>query len=184
MILNPGYTGTNMFWSCSVTNIAEALEKQGVILDTEKCGVMNSMFQNAISIRIPELNCTHAHEYSSNGLQYTFSGAKVETIDKLIVTEKLKYSNTFNSCTNLKNIVFEGTIGENISFPASPLSKDSITSIVNHLSKTASSKTLSLMKTAVNAAFGINVDDESTYPEGSEYYNLRHSKDNWTFSYI
>ena len=71
MILQAGYTGTNMFWSCSVTNIAEALEKQGVILDTAKCGYMNSMFQNAASIRIPELNCTHAHDYnSSNGLQY------------------------------------------------------------------------------------------------------------------
>jgi hypothetical protein len=40
-----------------------------------------------------------------------------------------------------------------------------------------------LSKAAVNNAFGIDVDDASTYPEGSEYYNLRYSKSNWTFNY-
>ena len=31
---------------------------------------------------------------------------------------------------------------------------------------------------------GININDETTYPVGSEFYTLRHSKDNWTFSYV
>ena len=34
IVLGAGYTGTNMFWGCGVGNIAEALEGQGVILDT------------------------------------------------------------------------------------------------------------------------------------------------------
>lgn len=56
--------------------------------------------------------------------------------------------------------------------------------IVTALKSDASSKTLTLKKSAVNEAFEINVDDETTYPVGSEFYELRHSKDNWTFSYV
>ena len=56
--------------------------------------------------------------------------------------------------------------------------------IISALSRTTTGKTLTLKKTAVNEAFGIDVDDETTYPEGSEYYTLRHSRDNWTFSYV
>lgn len=56
--------------------------------------------------------------------------------------------------------------------------------VVSALSKTTTGKTLTLKKSAVNNAFGIDVDDETTYPDGTEFYNLRHSKDNWTFSYV
>jgi hypothetical protein len=75
-------------------------------------------------------------------------------------------------------------IGNDLDMSACPLSKDSIISVITSLSASASGKTLKLKKTAVNTAFGMDVDDESTYPEGSEYYELRHSKDNWTFSYV
>ena len=185
IVLTVGYSGTNTFYQSGVTNIAEVLEERGLILDTSLCGYMSSMFQNAKTVRIPELNCSRAHEYNSNGLYMTFYGAtKLETIDKLVVTEKLKYYNSFTNCSSLKNIVFEGVIAYNIGFGQSPLSKDSITSIVNHLSETTTGQALTLNKTAVNTAFGINVDDESTYPEGSEFYTLKHSKDNWTFSYV
>jgi flagellar biosynthesis/type III secretory pathway protein FliH len=56
--------------------------------------------------------------------------------------------------------------------------------IITALKRDASGKTLTLKKTAVNTAFGINVDDVTTWAEGSEYYTLRHSKDNWTISYV
>lgn len=56
--------------------------------------------------------------------------------------------------------------------------------IVTALANDTTGKTLQLKKTAVNNAFGIDIDDETTYPEGSEFYTLRHSKDNWTFGYM
>lgn len=65
---------------------------------------------------------------------------------------------------------------------AATLSKESIISIFNALSPTKSGS-ITLSTDAVNNAFGIDVDDESTYPEGSEYYNLRYSKSNWTINY-
>ena len=183
--LSAGYTGTYAFYGGGVNNLAETLEKQGVVLDTSMSGYLQAMFYNFKTTRLPVIDCTHAADYNASaGMQYTFRNCSAETIDKLILTEKQKYSSTFTDCKNLKNIVIEGLIGNNIDFGQSPLSKDSITSIVNALSGTVTGQTLTLQKSAVNDAFSINVDDESTYPEGSEFYTLRHSKDNWTFSYV
>lgn len=67
---------------------------------------------------------------------------------------------------------------------ATSLSKESIANIINTLSTTTSGLSITFNKKSVNTAFGINVDDVTTYPEGTEYYNLRHSKDNWTISYV
>lgn len=136
IILGLGYSGTNAFWQCYVTNIAEALEKQGVKLDTTLCGYWQSMFQNTKSIRLPELNCTHAMDYSSTyGFSNVFLNAtSLKTIDKIITAENIKYSNSaFQGCSALKNIIFEGVIGESISFQWSPLSVDSMKSIISCL---------------------------------------------------
>jgi hypothetical protein len=67
-------------------------------------------------------------------LHSTFLNSHVKTIDKLIVTDKLKYNSTFNGCSNLENIVFEGTIGNSISFANSPLlTTESVQSIIDCL---------------------------------------------------
>ena len=134
IVIGAGYTGTNMFWSCPVTNIAESLERQGVRLDTTNCGYFSSMFQNAVSTRIPEINATHAMDYNGNGLHNTFLNANVETIDKLVVVENVRFVSTFNGCTNLKNIVFEGVIGQDINLQwSTKLTHDSLMSAINTL---------------------------------------------------
>lgn len=154
IILGAGYTGNTMFWKCAVTNIAEVLERQGVRLDTTNCGELGSMFMLAESTRIPEINATHAMDNNSDGLFRTFMNSKAETIDKLVVTENLKYTSTFQDCTNLKNIVFEGVIGQSIDFQWSTnLTRASIINIFEHLSDTASGKLLTLPYEAVRNAF-------------------------------
>lgn len=133
IILAAGYSGQNLFWGSKISNIAESLEKLGVRLDTTLCGHMESMFNSSLTERIPELYCTHATDYGY-GLNYTFSNAKAKTIDKLIVPKNLTYPYTFNGCTNLENITFEGTIGNSISFANSPLlTEKSVQSILDHL---------------------------------------------------
>lgn len=116
--------------------------------------------------------------------RFFHSANELITIRKLIVDETVTYGNMFNGCDNLANVTFEGVIANDIDIHWSPLTRTSIESIVNHLSSTASGKTLTLNETAVNTAFGINVNDESTFPVGSDFYNLRHSKDNWAFNYL
>lgn len=149
IILGYGYSGEKVFYGCGVSNIAETLERLGVKFDTTNCGHMYQMFQNTATSRIPELNCTNAHTYASTyGLYYTFANSKVKTIDKLIVPENLKYEGTFNGCSNLENITFEGVIGNNISFKdCKNLTHTSLMNIINHLkdfSGTTTTRTLTL----------------------------------------
>lgn len=117
------------------------------------------------------------------GATQVFNSDSLQTIRLLDVNEAVTYVNWFSGCTALININMSGVIGNDIEFRSSPLNKSSIQSIVNCLSSTVSGKTLTLNKMAVNSAFKINVDDENTYPVGSEYYTLRHSRDNWDFNY-
>lgn len=55
------------------------------------------------------------------------------TINKLIVNETRKFTDTFASCTALKNITIEGTIGRDINLQWSPLTVESIISVISHL---------------------------------------------------
>lgn len=122
---------------------------------------------------------------NSGGSTYVFNGCNnLATIPLLEVVTSQPYTGWFANCINLANITMSGIIGNDISFQWCPLTKDSITSVVSVLSDTASGKTVTFKKTAVNTAFGIDVDDTTTYPEGSEFYTLRHSKDNWSFNYV
>ena len=123
-------------------------------------------------------------DFKQSGSTYVFGSGYIEKIPLLKVTESVTYENWFTNDTALADITMSGVIGNDIDFRSSPLNKASIESIMGCLSATASGKTLTLKKTAVNTAFGINVDDTNTYPEGSEYYILRHSKDNWTVNYV
>ena len=62
------------------------------------------------------------------------SCSNLVTIRKLIVSDKLTYGTSFNKCYALKNITFEGIIGNNISFSASTkLTHDSLMNVIEHL---------------------------------------------------
>lgn len=122
----------------------------------------------------------------ANNTQNMFSGCtSLKKIPKLIVGANTGFANTFSSCEALEELYIEGTIaknGFNVQY-STFLKKASIKSIIEHLSDSVSGLSVTLSKTAVNREFGIDVDDPSTYPEGSEYYNLRQSKSKWTINY-
>ena len=175
----------NIFGYWGYSYWKETIDFRNFDIDFSNCtSFPNAFTMNRQISAVGIIDASHANTSSVTGLFNETRNLKI--VEKLILRGdgSQTFSNTFNQCNSLENIVFEGVIGKNIGFGQSPLSKDSITSIVNHLSETATGQTLTLKKSAVNEAFSINVDDESTYPEGSEYYTLRHSKDNWTFSYI
>ena len=102
----------------------------------------------------------------------TFANSTIETIPKFVVLETNKFTNTFQNCKSLKNIAIEGVIANNISFAESSLlSKASIENIISCLSSTTSGLTVTLSKTAKEAAF----TDE-------EWATLIATKSNWTIS--
>lgn len=114
-----------------------------------------------------------------------FSQCKqLQTIKKLIVDENTVFtSNSFYQCEALENIAIQGVIASDINIQDSPLSKNSITYIINALSTSTSGKTLTLSEAAVNTAF------ETTAGAGdgevsTRWISLEQSRPNWTISLV
>ena len=145
----------------------------------------NNTFRGA---KITDLikNCDFTVLNDAVGLMYTFYNAKTLVNARTIkVKASNKYTNPFYGCSGLEEVRFEGVIGQSgLALNCPKLSKESIVSVIEHLDNTTSELSVTLSKTAVNNAFGIDVDDVSTYPEGSEYYTLRQSKSNWSIKYV
>lgn len=97
----------------------------------------------------------------------------LEEIEKIILKSdgSQGFNSTFNACYALREIRFEGVIGQNINFVDCPLSRESIENIVGALSPSASGKTLTLNASAVANAF-----------TDAEWNALKATKPNWNFS--
>lgn len=112
------------------------------------------------------------------------STTKLHTIRKLIVAENTVINaNNFRNAVALENITFEGVIGCSINFQWCPLTKASITNIINTLSTAATGQTLTLKLSAVNTAFETSAGaaDGST---SAEFAALVATKTNWTITMI
>ena len=172
-----------MFRGSSISSIAELPVK----LDFADTTNFQYMFQWS---QVQHVGVVDTRKATPSGLTYTFAYCPYLTeIDKLIFKDdgtQTMNSNMFTETTTLKDIDIEGVIGTN-GFNVQwckNLTHKSLISIINALSSNTSGLTITLSKKAVNDAFGIDVDDVTTYPEGSEFYNLRNSKSNWNFSYV
>ena len=112
------------------------------------------------------------------------ASAKLISIDKLIMSESITTAaGAFKNTLALSDVTVEGVIACSIDIHWSPLSHDSIESIISHLSDTTTRQTLTLSKAAVNKAFETttSANDGSTSDEWKE---LTDSKPNWTISLI
>lgn len=70
-----------------------------------------------------------------------FHSAKLVTIRKLIVDETTTFSQCFSGCTLLENIVMEGICATNIDFAVSPLTVESMKSVISCLKDYSSEST-------------------------------------------
>lgn len=169
---------SQMFQYTRIVDLVGILERQGVVLDTSASITGLQMFQSCNTTRIPEIDARKMTNTS-----YMFGGgAKVQTIDKLIVSSTTELSSaTFSDATDLTNIIFEGTIARTIDLHWSPLSKASILSTIGCLSDTTSDLTASFSLAAVNTAFESSrgAADGST---SAEWLALIDTKPNWTIS--
>ena len=122
---NQGYL---MFQNSNITDLEKALGDKK--LDVSMAG--SSVFNGAAKmVTIPEVTATQ-------GINSWFRGCgSLQTIRKITLPEILigtPFYNSFMGCSKLTNITFEGVIGVNISFDASPLlSAESIDNIINCL---------------------------------------------------
>lgn len=161
-----------MFAGSKITNLKQLLEDADVVLDFSKARYLTSLFDSSAVTHVPTIDCSNVFATAMSNI---FLNAKaVAYIEKMIVKEETKFVNAFTNASSLVDIRFEGTIGEDISFHWSPLSKESIESVVSHLSDAASGKTATFKKTAVLTAF---VTEEA-------WLAYIASKPNWNFTLV
>lgn len=168
--------GYSMFTGCRLTEIKD--------IDFSLADTLKQIFNVSYELqKIGVINAPLCYDMDT-----CFSNCRaLHTIEKIKVSEQCAFRNCFAYCYALENITFESEIGNDINFQwSTKLSKDSITSIINHLSDTASGKTLTLSLTAVSSAFGASAmdwDGDGTidgWVGGTEEWNaLISSKSNW-----
>ena len=139
---------TYLFRRCGFDgSVKERLAECGVVLDLSsvKKDSMVQPFAYAKCTEFPALDISHLSSPSlSNWFLYS---QQLKTIEKLVINETCTFdSGTFKYCYALENIAIEGTIGQNgINFSWSPLTHDSLMSIINALqTKTSGTWTVTL----------------------------------------
>ena len=167
-----------------IYNLKSHLDSLGVSLDFSQCTSFNNCFAYSHVQNIGVVDTRSASSITGLFVYWSYG----RTIEKLILKAdgSQSFTNNFNDSKLINHMIVEGVIGKN-GFNVqwlTTLDKESITSIVNALSATTSGLTVTLSKTAIASAFGITSTQVETPTEGSEWYTLRHSKDNWTFSYV
>ena len=155
----------------------------------DRAATYNYSFGGSATLEeIEDVNFMPAARYN-----YTFAwNSMLKTIAKITADENTLFDHSFDGCYNLENITFAGVIGQSTSFNyCSKLSRASIESIVNHLSDSATGKTLTLSKAAVDEEFAFffavgNTSEEipGTHPDNPYWWPLRNTKSNWEIAYV
>lgn len=113
-------------------DLVELLKDLGITLDLSKATAISQCLRNTYFTRFGELNFSN-----KKSLNYVLDqNPYLETIDKLIISDDgtTTFVSTFASDWELKNITFEGVIGQDIDFKnCSKLTHDSLMSIINAL---------------------------------------------------
>lgn len=163
-----------MFSSGKITNLKDRLQECGVTLDTSGATAITEAFAyNSKLTNVPIVSTI-----SASSIAYLFSGDPVLVgIEKVILKSdgSQAINKTFTNCYALENLTIEGTIGQNgldLQW-STKLSKASITSVINALSTTTSGLSITLSKTAKEAAFTTN-----------EWATLIATRTNWTINLV
>lgn len=170
---------SSMFQQIKVKNFKQRLIDCGVTLDLSKATNVNYLFSVAEVTHVPVINTT-----SASSLASIFYNCRIVDIEKLILKSdgSQTFSDSFKWCESLVNLIIEGTIGKSgldLRW-STKLSKASLISIINALSRTTSGLSITLSKTAVDAAYPI--------PEGftsnGEWAMLIKTRTNWTINLL
>ena len=157
----------------------------GTKLNTSKAVNITQIFSECGISHLSELDFLGVNTSTNSYMNNVFDGSKALIwIEKIVTSQAMTYNNWFKNCTALEHVIFDGEIGNDISFADSKkLDKASIESIVNTLSGSVTGKTVTLSKTAIKNEFGIEISVDADIPTDNEFYDLRWSKANWSFSY-
>lgn len=151
-------------------DLADILEKQGVVFDFSECTSLNYSFYGTSFTRIPRIDMSN-----STNCQCVFQNSrKLKTIDSIVPAKNtgISHANIFAGCGSLENVTIDGEWLNTVSFSdCTQLCADSIKSIISHLSDTAEGKSLTLSQEAVDKANASGAfDGISANVHGANYY--------------
>ena len=136
--------------------------------------------------------CDELEEIEDVGLQpcyslgyFCYSDKKLKKIAVIRIAEETKVDDMLYHCPELEYVRIEGTIGQsglNL-MHSTKLSRESIESIVNHLSDTAEGKSLTFSKAAVDKAFETS-EGANDGASSQEWDSLEGLKMNWEITLV
>ena len=146
-------------------DLDEILEQQGVTLDFSECRNFSYAFYDCRFTAIGTVDCSKA----TTSMPYLFGARTIVTVRNFIPPNFEMSYNHFGS--GLKNLTVGGTITKSANFRESPLSRESIESVMAALSDTVTGQTATFNKAAAEAAFTTE-----------EWETLVATKPNWTIA--
>ena len=154
-----------MFIQCKITNLKALLESAKVTLDTSNARFITQMFQASTITHLPVMDCT-----ASSLVSAVFSDmANLVYIEKLIVAEKHTFPNAFSNNKSLTEIRVEGEIANDINFQWSPLSVESMKSIISCLTNYAGTSNEFAHKITFQENCWTALEADSVAPDGTTW---------------
>ena len=169
---NSDENGTTVTFDMAI-DMVEVEQKQGIVFDTSAATGFYMAFAGSPFKRLNTINCSGATDMS-----YAFYGgygSRLQRIEHLICGPSTKFHSTsFQTCNYLEYIGFEGTIAQNgLELKINALNKATFEALLATLSTTTSGLSVTLSKTAVNAAF-----------TDAEWTALANTRSNWTINLV
>ena len=175
--MNVSY-GYQMFRNARVNvDLVELCNSLGIEMTFGRNTDFTQTFQNCRFTRVGVIDTTSASTLSS-----TFATSYIKTIDKLVLKAAggQTFSSTFNGASGLEEITeIEGVFSNAVSFNVSPLNAKSLVNVVEHLSESASGKSVTFLTSAVN-----NADWSTTNDASWEDLVAQKKPSGWTISLV
>lgn len=155
--LNGITSASRMFDGTGISNLTSAMIAMEKYLDLEGTLRTDYMFNQCNVVRVPPLDLR-----TVTNMEYMFYRAeKLEIIDCLTFADDGSQelgSRFFYRCEALKTLNVMGQLGCDVDIRYSPLNHYSIVGLVEHLSPTATGKTVTFSKTHVNKQYETSKD--------------------------
>lgn len=166
--MNAGFNLIGLFAYSDITDLKGIMERYGAYLDLSLGASCQNLFANAKATHIPKLILS-----SATTINTAFNGCTdLISIEELSVPKISSATDAFKNCTSLEEIRISGEIKVRIDFHWSPLSEESVESIVSALSDTVTGQTVTFNLSKI----------EGIYNGTTNWDKLQATKPNWTFA--
>lgn len=154
----------------SILNLSQRLKECGVTIDFSRCtdyGDADTVFYSAQISHIPKCDFSKMR----SRLYLTFASSVIVEIEELVVSDIYQdFQNTFNNANSLTTIKISGTITKSISFSQSPLTVESMKSIITHLKDYSGTENeFAYTVTFKTSAFEVLEAEGNTSPNGKTW---------------